>query len=255
MKVMVVFRSFVILACGAAAGCGGGSGSSDGPVPLSQLPATWAQTVCTQNFKCASAADIMMRKQSDCVGTDTMVWQLLAGSVQDGQANGRVSYDAAQMGTCLATLAKETCDEWVTGLSHDVACPEAFTAKVSVGGTCKSDVECVMGVCDGADLSKTPPVEGVCKARVAHGAACTSSDTCVSTDYCDGTANVCTAKKAGAAACMSDDECGNSCNPDTNQCSGYAGCSVGPVTARGTLLSALGLALAFSAARRRRRRR
>jgi hypothetical protein len=251
---MKPLTSFVMVILGAAAGCGGGSSPGNGsPVSLAQSPAAWAQILCAQNFKCASAADIMKRKQADCVSTDTMVWQGLASSVQDGQTKGRVAYDAAQMGGCLQVLAHESCAEWVTGLTHDVTCPEAFTAKVSVSGSCQSDVECIMGVCNGADLSATPPVEGTCKTRIAHGAACMFTDTCVATDYCDGAANTCTAKKTGGADCASDEECGNSCNSDTNKCSGYAGCAVAPVSPRSTLLSVLMLGLAFLGARRWRR--
>jgi hypothetical protein len=247
--------SFAMVILGAAAGCGGGSSppASGAPVSLGQLPAAWAQTVCAQNFKCASAADIMMRKQADCLQSDTTLWQGLASSIQTGQGKGRVTYDAAQMGLCLQALAQESCAEWVTGLTHDVGCPEAFTAKVSIGGACLNDGECIMGFCNGADNAKMPPVEGACKARIAHGAACTSTDTCVATDYCDGTANTCMAKKTGGADCLLDEECGNSCNPDTSKCSGYAGCSVAPISARSTLLSVLGLGLVLVAARRWRR--
>src|SRR5882724_2004880 len=236
-------------------GCGGGSSSGiPSQVQVSQLPALWSQTVCDQNFKCASTADIMGRMKSDCVSTNMTAWQFVTASVADGESKGRLGYDATMMGTCLSTLAGQTCADWLTGLAHPPECNGAFIAKVQVGGACQSDFECVMGHCDGADSSTKPPTDGMCKPTLAHGAACTFADTCVDTDYCDPDAMMCVGKKAGAAACTSDDECGNSCNSDTHQCSGYAGCSVGPVTPRATLLSALGLALAFSAARRRRRR-
>jgi hypothetical protein len=244
-------RGFSLALAVALVGCGGGSSTPGGPVPLAQLPSMWAHTVCAQNFKCASKADIMMRTKSDCIETNMNGLMFLTASVQDGQAKGRVMYVAAKAGACLATLAHETCEEWNTGLFHEVGCPEAFTPAVAIGGACQNDVECIGGFCDGADSSADPPVDGACKARVAHGGACTFADTCVATDYCDGTARMCTAKKAGGAACTSDDECGNSCNADTDQCSGYAGCAVAP-TGRGTVLSIVGLGLVVSLARRRR---
>jgi MYXO-CTERM domain-containing protein len=261
MKATAKLWSFGILALVSAVGCGGSSspGASGAPVPLAQLPGLWAQTVCAQNFKCASQADIQVNmpsppnSQSSCVTNNTMLWQLLVASVEDGQSKGRVVYDPAQEGTCLATLAHETCADWTTGLAHDVGCPEAYTPKVAVGGVCASDVECIAGFCDGADATMTPPKDGACKARIAHGAACAFGDTCVATDYCDGTAMMCVTKKPGGAACASSDECGNSCNGDTSKCSGYAGCSVAPVTTRGTLLSLMVVGLVAFAARRRRR--
>jgi hypothetical protein len=262
MKAMAARRSFGILVVGAAVGCGGGSapGASGGPVPLAQLPALWSQTVCAQNFKCASPADIQVNMpqppntQASCVDNNTMLWQLLVTSVENGQSSGRVAYDPAQEGTCLATLAHESCADWTTGLAHDVGCPEAYTPKVAAGGMCASDVECIAGFCDGADATAMPPKDGSCKTRIAHGAACAFGDTCVATDFCDGTSMTCVPKKAGGAACASSDECGNSCNGDTNQCSGYAGCSVAPVTPRGTLASVLALGIVLVFARRRGRK-
>jgi hypothetical protein len=58
-------------------GCGGGGSSSGVPsqVQVSQLPALWSETVCDQNFKCASTADIMGRG-SYLSGSST--FQLLA---------------------------------------------------------------------------------------------------------------------------------------------------------------------------------
>jgi hypothetical protein len=257
MKATVVLR-MAVLAVGAAGGCGGGGGTADGlsgnPISLSQLPAVWANTICNQNFKCASPEDIMMRTKKDCVDTNMQTWSFLVPSIQDSQSKGRSTYDAAQMGLCIKALASETCDEWVTGLTHDIGCPEAFTAKVVVGGACQNDSECIGGICDGADLQAMPPVDGMCKARVAHGAACTFADTCAMGDYCDSDAKSCTGKKAGGTACTATEQCGNDCNTDTNKCSGYAGCAVAPVTPRSTLLSIVGIGLVVMGARARRRR-
>jgi hypothetical protein len=241
-----------------AAGCGGGGGVGPGsgaPVPLAQSPGAWSQVICDQNFKCASKADIGGNNKQGCLTVDQMVWQTLATSVQTEQAKGRVSYDPAAMGACLATLAHESCADWTNGLTHDEWCSESFTPMVNLGGACQTDVECIGGHCDGADLSKTPPVEGTCKPTFAHGAACVSGDACVATDYCEGTAMMCVGKKAGGTACTSDEQCAyDHCNPDTNLCSGYAGCAVAPGGPGSALASAIGFALVAWAARRRRPR-
>jgi hypothetical protein len=239
-----------LAACGSG---GGGYGGSDAPVPVEQSTAPWAQTICQQNFKCASKADIGDNNMAGCLQVDTMVWQSLATSVKADEAKGRVSYDPAAMGMCLSTLYHETCDQWTAGLTHDVWCREAFTPMVAVGGACQSDVECIGGSCKGADLSKMPPVEGVCAARVADGAACAIGDMCSISKYCDGTAMMCVAVKAGGTACDSDEQCASQhCNPDTSVCSGYQGCAVAP-TRGGTILSLLAVGLLVSAAARRRR--
>jgi hypothetical protein len=243
------------LAALAIAGCGGGSSGvgSGGPVPLDQSAGQWAQVICTQNFKCASKADIGDNNMQGCIMADTMGWQSLIQPVQTDQPKGRVAYDPAVMGMCLATLSRETCAEWTSGLTHDEWCREAFTPMVAVGGACLSDVECVRGYCDGVDTSKTPPVEGACKPSIIDGQACDGTYRCVDTDYCDLTAMTCVPKKAGGTACDSDEQCSyEHCTPATNQCTGYAGCSVAPVTRASTFLSLVGLGLVVAAARRRR---
>jgi len=237
----------------AACGGGGGYSGSSAPVPVEQTATPWAQTVCGQNFKCASKADIGQTNLNGCLQVDQMVWQSLATSVKTDEAKGRVSYDPALMGMCLSTLYHETCDQWTAGLTHDVWCREAFTPMVAVGGTCASDVECVGGYCNGADLSATPPKEGVCAALLADGAACNFGDRCSVSQGCDATTMMCAPLKAGGTACASDDECASQhCNPDTNVCSGWQGCAVAPTTG-GALLSVLGLGLLIGAASRRRR--
>jgi hypothetical protein len=238
--------------CGGGAGGGGGGAGGAGAVSLAQLPMLMAQTICDQNFKCASATDIMGRLESDCVNTNLTSWQFVVGSIGDGQTAGRLTYNPAMMGTCLAKLAAESCADWTSGLDRPAECTAAVAGKVAVGGACDSDFECIGGHCDGADDSSTPPTDGACVANLAHGAACTVNDTCVTTDYCEDSTMTCAAKEPGGAACVSDDECTNSCDT-TNLCSGYAGCAVAPVTRRGTLLSALALALAAAATRRRKR--
>jgi hypothetical protein len=245
-------RTVLLVLAATIGGCGsGGYSGSDAPVHIDDSVGPWAQTICKQNFKCASKADIGGNNMNGCVTVDTMVWQSLASSVKADQAKGRVTYDEAAMGKCLSALYHETCDEWTAGLAHDPWCREAFTPMVQVGGACLSDVECIDGSCPDADLSKTPPVEGTCQAHIAAGAACTFNDKCVMGQGC--TNGMCAPVKAGGTACGSDDECASGhCNPDTSLCSGYQGCAVAPTT-REALLSVLAFGLLVATAGRRRR--
>jgi hypothetical protein len=87
---------------------GGGQGQTASPVSLAQLPTLIAQTICDQNFKCTSMADIVGRMESDCVSTNMTAWQFIVGSVDDGETAGRLAYDAATRGTGIAKLASET---------------------------------------------------------------------------------------------------------------------------------------------------
>jgi MYXO-CTERM domain-containing protein len=219
-------------------------------VSLDQFPAAYAKVICDQNFKCASTEDIAGRTKQDCLNTNSSTITFILPELRASQAKGRFVYDGAKMGTCIAGLGALSCADWVTGLADPPGCTDAFVPKVAVGGACQQDAECIGGTCAGADTTVMPPVDGACKARIAHGAACAIEDTCVDGDYCDGT---CTSHKAGGAACTSSDQCGYACNDTTMKCSGYAGCAVAPVTAGGTVVALVGLGLLLFTARRRRR--
>ncbi len=249
---MKAVATFVVTASlVATVGCGGGSsGSTGGPVALDQFPAAYTKVLCDQNFKCASTDDIAGRTKQDCIDMNSSTLTFILPQLRASQQKGRFSYDAAKMGTCIAGLGALSCTDWVSGLAEPVGCEGAFVPKVAVGGACQQDAECVDGACDGADTSKTPPIDGVCKAKIAHGATCAIEDTCADGDYCDG---VCKSQKAGGVDCTGSDECGYACNDTTMKCSGYAGCAVAPVTARGTALALVGLGLLLFTARKRRR--
>jgi hypothetical protein len=249
------------IVCMTALGCGGGGG-----IGLDQLPAARAQAVCAQNFKCNSAADLMnelgdMDKpitQPECVMNIQAEWFVTVSSISDGQAKGRVAYDQPKAEACIAAIKAMSCDDWNSGLKEPPECAQAFAAKVAVGGKCQTELECIDGVCVGANSSTDPPTDGVCTAKAGAGQACMSvdltTDTCADGNYCEG--KTCAAKKAGGVACTGDNECGSgNCNDTTGMCSGYVTCAVtGPVTATSTLVSVLAMVLLVGAARTRKAR-
>jgi hypothetical protein len=251
MQLGVLWLGFV--GCGGGGGGGGGGGS--GGVSLGQLPASFAQTVCTQNFKCCSAADIGEVKMSDCLDNNTALLSAFTSFVGTSQSQGRVTYDGTQMGDCLSALRAQTCADWNNTLLEPASCNLAIVAKVELGGPCQQDFECKLGHCDGATTATNTmaAVDGVCKANTAVGSACTFADTCVDNSYCDSTTMLCTPQKAGGVACDSDDQCVNTCNTTTGKCSGYAGCSVGAATGASSLTSLALLSCIVIGARRRRR--
>jgi hypothetical protein len=240
----------------ALVGCGGGGGGSWSSVSLDQLPDVYSKVLCDQNFKCASAADIMGRTKQTCLDDNKALIQFAVSEIRESNTKNRSSYDPAAAGACLTALNSQSCDDWVKGTIEPPACATVTAPKVAVGGACAGDGDCVGGYCDGADTTAMPPKDGTCKATVAIGAACTFADTCADDGVCNSTTMMCTAvvKKAGGEACTgeSDTSCSNSCNPDTLKCSGYAGCAVAGVTPQGTLLSLMALAFVIGLARRRR---
>jgi MYXO-CTERM domain-containing protein len=236
-------------------GCGGGGGSG-GSVPISQFGSQYSQAMCAQNFKCCSVADIDGRTMQECTETNSTLFSALAGSFSEGQAAGRLTYDAALMGMCIAAIKQLSCDEWKMGLTmsnQPNACKAAVTAKVAAGGACLDDNECMTGNCDGADSAATPPVTGTCTNLIAAGGSCAGVVECADGLTCTSPGNVCAPKKAGGEACTSDSECMNSCNLTTGLCSCYAGCAVGGAMApRLPLLALALLAAAFLFGKRKR---
>jgi hypothetical protein len=238
-------------------GCGGGSSGSWSTVSLDMLPDVYSKVLCDQNFKCASAADIMGRTKQKCLDDNKALITVAVSSIRDSTTKGRSTYDPAAAGACLTAMNSQSCEDWVKGTIEPPSCANVTKPKVALGGACGGDGDCVGGYCDGADSSTTPPTDGMCKPTVPHGGQCTFADTCADNDVCDDTTKTCTTpvKKAGGEPCTgeNDTSCSNSCNPDTMKCSGYAGCNVGGVTTGGTLLSLLALGLAIAGVRRKRR--
>jgi hypothetical protein len=215
-------------------------------------PAKYAQTLCAQNFKCCSAADVGSNTMKDCVDTNRSSLEFLQETIGDSQSRGRVRYDRGKMQQCIDAVAKLSCDEWSTGFtmtSQPAICDEAVVALVGMGGACRDDIDCTTGNCQGEDLAND--VEGMCAASDSSGLSCTASEDCSPDFYCDAN-NTCAIKKFAGETCSLNEECRTHCNGTTSQCSCYAGCSIaGPASPRLICLLAI-TALILLATRRRR---
>ncbi len=222
------------------------------------LPATSTRNaLCSKNFECCDASELEGKTKSTCVTDNQQVLTFLIAEINASQAQGRVSYDAKQSGTCIDSLNAMTCDEFKQGVGGNMAACMAFIMpKVAQGGACTQGYECTTGNCEGA--TSDPPVDGMCVAApvlAAIGQSC-AANACVDGAYCDSAGVTCQPLKGAGQACTSDNECINTCNLTNNTCSCYSGCAVaGPTTTQGTLLSLLlvSAGLVFTRARRRRR--
>lgn len=234
-------------------GCGGSS------VGIEDFPNKYAQAICSKNFECCDASELVGKTMSTCVTDNQTFVSIFIGEINSSQAQGRASYDAKQSGTCIDSLKALTCDQFKQqGIGGNTAACMAFIMpKVAQGGACTQDFECNTGNCDGADTSATPVVDGMCIAApvvAAIGQSCAAND-CVDGAYCDST-DTCQPSKGAGQTCTVDEECINSCNTTTGTCSCYAGCAVAtPTTLQGTLLSLLLVAAGLVVTRVRRRRR
>jgi hypothetical protein len=235
----------------ALAGCGGSS------VSIEDFPQKYAQAICTKNFQCCPASELVDKTMSTCVTDNQLIIGVLISSINESKAKGRADYDAKQSGTCIDSLNAMTCDEFKQGIGGNMAACMAFIMpKVASGGACTQDYECTTTSCGGADTSVDPPVDGMCVAApalAAIGVSCATTP-CVDGAYCDAN-DVCQPAKAAGSTCASDDECVNTCDTATNTCTCYAGCDIAAATtARGTVLSLLLLGAGLVVGRSRRRR-
>ena len=95
-------------------------------------------------------------------------------------AAGRVAYDAAQGGGCLAALSSFGCAD-LRASSLPAACQSTLTGQVAGGGACFADEDCAAGWCD---TSSTCP--GTCRQFAPLGGSCATSR-CAPGLECDGT--------------------------------------------------------------------
>ncbi len=217
----------VLAVVGGCSDSGGGTVTGD-PVPLTDLAAKFSAASCGVAFKCCTAAEISAQYGTSITteaGCDTSIAGLLNSlavpAYQASIAAGRISYDAAAAGDCVALLNSVTCAEYSADMSMTTVsgCGQFLIPKVANDGACSQSYECTSGNCEGANSS--PPTDGACKPVPTVGQTC--EFTCASGAYCAGT--TCAAQKANGAACNNGDQCTSgrcetTCMSAANVCDG-----------------------------------
>jgi hypothetical protein len=143
-------------------------------------------------------------------------------------AKGKIRYDEARAGRCLAAIEKASCAGFGAGSDEDcrlmfsgqakvgeacnayecvpdavcslevgVPCPGVCRARVAEGGTAQSAAECAAGLVFQS---------GTCRKAVAKGGACTTSEQCAPNLNCT-SAGTCQDFLAADAACTGPGEC------------------------------------------------
>lgn len=172
---------------------GGGGGS----IPIDQLFPTLTAAACEALFRCpATSESASVRLALGSVTTCAAAIQRLGGGdiadLQRGVREARIRYDAAAAGRCLDGI-RQRCD---VNLSIDELCADVFQGTIAVGGQCFRHEECAGDAyCQGSSSS----CPGVCRARLAPGAACEMDRQCSSSGSVPAR---CASSAAGMSRCV-----------------------------------------------------
>jgi hypothetical protein len=228
------FLGLALAACGddggentSGAGGGGGSGGSGGSGIMPSYGEQFVAATCGKIFECCNAADLVERTNSvfvDYAGCRILYRGIWDGSfqplVKDGEASGRLGFDAAAFDACIASLKGQTCAAFAS--NAEPFCDDIFVPKVDKGGACTLDVECKTKKCE----VPTGASEGTCidaPPPAASGQPCTADGDCMEGLYCDGVTDLCAKKRDDGAACSSNDQCLGTCVGDQNGGMGTCG--------------------------------
>jgi hypothetical protein len=217
-----------LVVCLFVAGCGGDGGS---PVPLDNLGTELGTASCRKQFECCTDAEIMAQymnitymgqpitTEQQCIDFSTaLLSSFLVDDYKASLAAGRIAYDEAAAGDCIAAIENTSCADYAAAIAGGgkstslVSCESPVTPKVTTGGACAHDYECTTDNCVGATSNGT---DGTCQPVPTAGQPCDFS--CADGLYCgydSSSMMVCQATKANGAQCNIDDEC-TSDNCDT----------------------------------------
>jgi hypothetical protein len=207
------------------AGCGDSNGgddddeSSGGAVALGSFGTRTAAYFCKTAFACCTSEERgegSPATEAECRAAYGSLFALVADEIGESVANGRVRYDGAAYGVCLAQADAAGC----TGTEAFDACVGGvITPLVDTGGACQQQSECIDSACIGGDSSAN--TDGVCGAPQPLGAACSQGEECASGACPFGS---CEAKAANGSECFDDDECvSGHCDGNAFVCSADAG--------------------------------
>jgi hypothetical protein len=203
-------RKFLIILA-IVGGCSDSGGGANGaPVPLTDFAAKFSASTCGKAFECCTTAEIAhqygtsITTEANCDSTISgLLGSLQVPAYQASITAGRLTYDAAAAGDCLALIDSLSCAAYSNAMtmSSVPGCSQFLIPNVANGGACSKSYECTSGNCMGANSA--PPTDGSCTPVPAIGQACEFS--CAAGAYCQGT--TCAAAKANGETCNDDSQC------------------------------------------------
>ena len=179
---------------------------------VDQLAAELTAASCGKQFECCTSAEIMatymgithdgqpITTEAQCVDFTSAVFTTFAiAKYQTSIEQGRMIYDAAAAGDCVAAIEDASCAEYGSSqLASMSACRPFLLPQVADGGGCTQDYECTSDNCEGAtNPIDGPSTDGACAPMPGDGEAC--DENCADGLYCDG--DVCAPLGAIGDAC------------------------------------------------------
>ena len=165
----------------------GGDTISTAPVPLDKLAEAFAAAICSLVTKCDSLQDFPFATKEGCLSMMSGSGMGDMGDIIAAAKAGKVKYDPAKAGQCLASYAADCAAFGNDG--EPEACKGVFTGTVATGSACTLSEMCVSQHCQG----NTQSCPGKCAVKGAGGEKCGPDLECA-----DGA--VCVADKCAVAA-------------------------------------------------------
>jgi hypothetical protein len=242
---------------GSTTGSANGGYVPPASIPLENASLEYSKALCYKFFNCCDSTELadifskVMPQPATAAECATALQPLfekepfayLAQVVKDG----KIAYDPVVASACFAGIADDcennseffiekvpACKNFVTGLVPDggdclegqCANPSSYCVGGSAGGsgTCgpipKENDPCPDFVCpSGLQCIQDAGGTGTCQKPLADGSMCNFTGGGCASEYCDVTAQMCTAKKANGEACVDFDACKDGfCDMTTMKC-------------------------------------
>ena len=195
-------------------------------VVVEDFPGRAAKAYCAQVYACCSAtetadAGALSPTQLICTSNLTGQLDLKTGLLKSEQGKGRLMYHPDLAATCVQKLAALKCQDLkATATATPAECTIYVEPKVALGAACALSESCVGSWCSGGTATQ----DGTCTAFIAEGQSCISGQ-CTSGTYCDGT-RTCVKLKADGVPCTTNLECATGGCNDKNPDGGVGTCGV-----------------------------
>lgn len=167
--------------------CGGDSDGNGGAtaVPIDDVPALYADALCSAFESCFGVAFEILLPGEDCLANTKARIEDDFASLKEAIADGRAKYDGTKIKACADAIKAQGCD---FGNPTPAVCTEAFDGTIAEGGACTRSSEC-----QGADsyCKVDAACPGACAKRLPAGSDCADDSECAQGLNCSGTTNKC----------------------------------------------------------------
>jgi hypothetical protein len=160
--------------------CGSDDFRAVGGVPLDEVPARYAETLCEAFESCAGAVAEIFFASEDCETLLRRQSEDELPALEEAIDAGTLRYDPEAIDACFARVRELGCE---SAEQRDIPeCDDALLGLVPIGESCRSEVECEPG-----SYCKTDNAcPGVCSARETVGGDCGVDDHCEGGLGCSG---------------------------------------------------------------------